>query len=867
MKVWLKRVLFGLVVVIIVALIGLAIFLLTFDPNAYKSKLEEIVYSRYHRTLAIKGDIELSLFPRIGLSVQGLSLSDRDSTNTFASIDSARFAVAIWPLMSNRLVVDHVAVSGFKAWIVRDRPGHFNFQDLMGGASANDAASQTPSGPPEPKPAALSVLTGHEAARADFQIDIAGLNLKNGEVHLRDFKTGARTRIENLTLNTGRVTFDQPFDVDFKGNVVGVYPKAAASLDGQAVVRINPEQKVYSAQKLNVHMSGALDALDAKTVSLRGNLAYSAYSQLFTASNLELVVQGDVQGARPVKNLSINLSVPQLKVDRSQSELLLEKLSLRSKGALPTQDFELAVDAPNLSISPDAAKGDAVSGTLKLTGPQKVLGLAVGVSGLGGNANDLTLKELKMEGGLKQGLRVVQFKVSSPANWSAYKQQGGLSAIKGDVKIEDPSLPGDSFEFPLIGSMQADLVKDQVSSEINAVLNGSKLDLKLKATRLNDPQIVFDLNADTLDFDKLLPPEHPKVAAAAAADAKAATTGGKPAAPSAPAKPAAPVDASKPSSSVNLSPLEALDLSGTVKVAHINARGLQLGQFNAGVRVLNGKLDVAPLSADLYQGALSGTLSADAHNAMSAQLSLAHVNVDGLLTGLTGQSRLSGTGDIALNLHAQGATVAALKADVSGTVQAHVHDGAVKGINVAQTLREVGGAVENAFSGQMPDVVTKFDASRQTDFSTLDAQLAFERGQGTFKKLDLNSPMLRVTEGSPNSIDLVNKQLDLLVNVRLVNTLMGQGGPALASLKGVTVPILVAGPFAALGYHVQWKDIGSKAVKQAVRDGLLDLMSNQVGKDFMPKADKLGVPVQPAAPTKSDTIRSIGNALKGLLGK
>ena len=125
MKLWFKRGLFGLVALFIIALVGIAIFLLTFDPNAYKNKLEEVVYNRYHRTLAIEGDIELSLFPRIGLSVQDVSLSDRDSSTTFASIDSARFAVAIWPLMFNRLVVDHVAVTGFKAWVVRDEHGHF----------------------------------------------------------------------------------------------------------------------------------------------------------------------------------------------------------------------------------------------------------------------------------------------------------------------------------------------------------------------------------------------------------------------------------------------------------------------------------------------------------------------------------------------------------------------------------------------------------------------------------------------------------------------------------------------------------------------------------------------------------------------
>src|SRR3546814_6974350 len=112
-------------------LVGIGIFLLTFDPNAYKNKLEEIVYNRYQRTLAIKGDLQLSLFPRIGLSVQDVSLSNRNSKETFASVDSARFAVAIWPLMFNRLVVDHVAVTGFKAWVTRDSKGNFNFNDLI----------------------------------------------------------------------------------------------------------------------------------------------------------------------------------------------------------------------------------------------------------------------------------------------------------------------------------------------------------------------------------------------------------------------------------------------------------------------------------------------------------------------------------------------------------------------------------------------------------------------------------------------------------------------------------------------------------------------------------------------------------------
>ena len=50
MKVWLKRVLINLVGVVLVALVGVEIFLQPLDPNAYKSKLQEIVYARYEGT-------------------------------------------------------------------------------------------------------------------------------------------------------------------------------------------------------------------------------------------------------------------------------------------------------------------------------------------------------------------------------------------------------------------------------------------------------------------------------------------------------------------------------------------------------------------------------------------------------------------------------------------------------------------------------------------------------------------------------------------------------------------------------------------------------------------------------------------------
>lgn len=869
MKVWFKRVLISLVVVVIVALVGIAIFLLTFDPNAYKSKLEEIVYNRYHRSLSINGDIELSLFPRIGLAVRDVSLSNRNSTDTFASLDSARFAVAIWPLMFNRLVVDHVAVTGFKAWITRDENGRFNFSDLIARQGMGRSL------PPALVGAALPVLpsyslAGADSARAmpvayqeeqgpgtDFQIDIAGLDLKNGEIHLYDNKSGAVARIVKLDVNTGRMTFDQAFDVALKGKLIGDYPVADANIDGQALVRFNPDQQSYSAQKLNLHVAGKLGELSAKSAVLRGNLAYNAFSQMFSASGLELNVQGEVGGDKPIKGLETSLVVPQLKVDRSQAELQVEKLTYRAKGSMPDQAFDIAFDAPRLAVSPESAKGEPVSGTVKLTGKESVLGLSLGLSGLGGNASKLTLKELKADGALKEGGRLVQLKMTSPANWDVFAEKGGLSAMKGDVRIEDAALPGGSFEFPFIGSMQTDLIKDELVSEINAVLSGSKLDFRVKATQLNRPKIGFGLTADKLDFNTLFPPPVPQPAPAPAEKSgEAAAEPAPKAPPKEPAKPAAQPE------TLDFAFLDSVDLTGTVAIGELKVQNLQASDFAANLRAAEGKLAITGIKADLYNGRLGGTLTADSKNAIAADIALSNLALEPFLTDLANERRLAGTGSLKVKLNSQGQTTAALEAGLSGTVQAHVRDGAIKGIDIVQTLREVNDVVRNMFSGQLPDVLTQFDMGRQTQFTSLDADVALAQGQGTVKKLDLVAPLLRVTHGTPATVDLVNDQLDLMLNVRLSDSKAAdQQDRVFADLKGVTIPIRVSGPFNKLGYQVQWKDISSKVVKDAVRGGLIDLLNTQIGKPAEP------APAPDATKKPADPVKSIGDAIKGLLGK
>lgn len=871
MKVGLKRVLLGIGALVFVALGALAIFLLTFDPNAYKSRFEEFVYERYQRTLSIQGDIELSMFPRIGLSVQNVSLSNPGAPDDlFASIDSARFAVAIWPLLSDRFVVDHVALSGFKAWIRRDEHGEYNFQDLFeAAASPAQPIALMPDATPETgssavlvseavaQPADQTSATSRPRRTAALHVDIAGLELKGGEIHYLDVKRAKAARLVDLQLNTGRMTFDQPFEVSMRGALKGEDPRADATVEAQALVKVDPLLETYSAQKLNLSVSGAVGPLDAKTVTLRGNVVYDGYSRMLDARGVEMLVQGDLQTDRQIQDLDASLTMPRLKIDQTYAEFNIERMSFRATGALPDRNFDVAFDAPRLSISPDAAEGEPVAGTVKLEGRQ-TLGLALGMSGLGGNAWNLSLKELKVDGQLKDGNHLMLVNMSSPVQWDVLNEKGALSAIKGDVSIQDTTDPASTFEFPLIGSLHADLVKDELNSDINAVLNGAPLNFNLKASNLSDPRLRFALQADMLDLDKLFPAPEPPVEPAqqdggtdsnAQEKAEPRTEGG------------GEISAAPPAP-INLSLLDDIDVEGTVKLGGLKVRGLEANEFGMTVVAREGQLTVSKIAAALYEGSLAGTLTANSGNEFAARFNLSQVAVGPLMRAASGSDRISGRGNAAIDLKSQGITAAALKSNLSGSASLQLRQGAVRGIDLNQTLAQVGGILTSVLGGEPPALPTTFDLGRRTQFDSLDIALAIKDGIADVRKLDFRSPLFRVTQGKPASINLVHNSLDLLANVRVVKA--GAEGIDLSALRGMTVPVHIAGPLDGPRIDVRWQDMGGSLVKSAIQRGLMDLVGDKANDPGTADA-----PAKPAPPLPigEDPVKSLGNTLKGLLGR
>ena len=453
--------------------------------------------------------------------MQGVSLSEAGSKETFASIDSTRLAVAVWPLLSNSFVVDHVAISGLKARVIRGKDGQFNFSNLVGGAAPVVTA---PANPAEAiagaaQTAAQAVTSGTlPSSGSNMQIDIAGLDLKDGEVQLQDAISGMAVAVTRINANTGRVTFNQPFDVRLTAKLEGGNPRVDANLTGQALLTLDPSAKRYAAQKLDLRVDGKLPGAEAKSLSMRGNLAFNGQKSALDLSALEVLFQGEITDpAARATNVEASVAVPKLSMDPHKSQLQIEKLAVRAKGGLADGPFEFAVDAPALNISPASATGEALTGRVRVGG----LDASFGLNGISGNAGELDIKEAKLDSTSKSGERIVKLNFASPLSLNLLQRSGGLSGLRGDVNITDPGLPKGSLQIPVIGSLNVDLLKDLASTKINAVLEGGKFDLSADISKLRDaPLVNVALAVDTLDLDKLAPP-------AAAAPAKAPAEGKK----------------------------------------------------------------------------------------------------------------------------------------------------------------------------------------------------------------------------------------------------------------------------------------------------------------------------------------------------
>ncbi len=134
----------GILIVLVVALVVLVP--LFFDPNEHKDRIISEVKRATGRDLSIAGDIGLTVFPWLGLELNGLRLSNPPGfgDKQFASVDLAKVRVKLMPLLMERtLEADTVQISGLELYLAKSKQGVTNWGDLAGAHESGETQAMS----------------------------------------------------------------------------------------------------------------------------------------------------------------------------------------------------------------------------------------------------------------------------------------------------------------------------------------------------------------------------------------------------------------------------------------------------------------------------------------------------------------------------------------------------------------------------------------------------------------------------------------------------------------------------------------------------------------------------------------------------
>src|SRR6266850_5517215 len=209
---------------------ALAFIAATFDPNQYKGQIADLVKEKTQRTLSIEGDIRLTLFPKLGVQLGKTRLSEFRSDQEFVGLDQMRVSLALLPLLSKQVVVDQVQLIGLRVNLVKHRDGQTNFADLFG---AEEAAASVPA----PMPSST--------ATAPIKFDIDGIKVSEAAMSWKDEAAGAKYRVSELSLETGRVAPGVPVKFELAAAFTSSEPKMAVKLQCAGNLTTDPQNRSF----------------------------------------------------------------------------------------------------------------------------------------------------------------------------------------------------------------------------------------------------------------------------------------------------------------------------------------------------------------------------------------------------------------------------------------------------------------------------------------------------------------------------------------------------------------------------------------------------------------------------------------------
>ncbi|NOQ14961.1 MAG: AsmA family protein [Methyloprofundus sp.] len=367
-----------------VILAAAVIIPLVVDLNDYKPQIEAAIKDKTGHSVTIEGDLNVSVFPWLGVSTGKISVSNAPgfTPQNIALISESDIKVKLMPLLSRKVEVSTIVLKGLELYLVKNKQGISNW----GGKSQLEKTADKQT----------QASTEKEQDKTEFDINaftIGGLKLENSLLSWNDQQAGQHVVVKDFNLTSAAIAFNQPIDLEIAFFLENSEPAVTEQL--ALSTRLIIDETLQKIQLKNLKLDsvtkgksipgGVFDAqllsdialdlqqqtLALKKIQLKSNTIDLTGDLKATQLNTELQYTGAIQLAE----FSPKALLQQLQMDipETTDKQVLQKLAMN----FDLQGTKNSVALDNLKITLDDTKINGYTHITQFKNPEIVFNLAI----------------------------------------------------------------------------------------------------------------------------------------------------------------------------------------------------------------------------------------------------------------------------------------------------------------------------------------------------------------------------------------------------------------------------------------------------------------------------------------------------------
>jgi len=447
----------GLISLFFALVIIALVFLINLDLNEHKQWLSEQFYKQTGRNLSINGEIQSSLYPWLGIQVEGLEISNPAgfSENAFLQSDFAALRLRLMPLLNNDVEIDTMVLRGTTLNLEVDDAGNNNWR-------FSDPNAEVPQDEPEPD----------DPSPAFNQLIIGGVQIDDVLINYVNQQSDQRISASNINLQIPALVYGDPLDINLSLQLSANQPALQSELNLSATANYDLDNNNYALNDLVVDFldSRLLASISNNDGNIRATMDFNT-----ERSGEILALLGQAELAEQIQSIHLNLQA-----NGDEAAVDLDNLSL----TLQLSDATLS-ESSTLTLQAD--------GTLDLL-RENIFISAFTLDALGLSANgQLGINNYSSDPG-----------VNGQFNLSAF-DPGRLAQL---LAIDLPATRDSSVLQTLALSSAFSVDSNSLALDnLNLQLDDSQFNGELGISNFSAPVYTFALELSAIDLDRYLPPE------------------------------------------------------------------------------------------------------------------------------------------------------------------------------------------------------------------------------------------------------------------------------------------------------------------------------------------------------------------------